>query len=57
MTSSSFDALFGGPPRVAESPLTQREMDIARSIQVLCEEIMLWMARTAYRLTGRRSSS
>ena len=52
MTSGAFDALFGGPPRVPESPLTQREMDLARSIQVVCEEIMLRMARTAHRLTG-----
>jgi carbamoyltransferase len=52
MTSHAFDELFGGPPRVPESPLTQREMDLARSIQVVCEEIMLRMARTAHRLTG-----
>jgi carbamoyltransferase len=52
MTSRAFDELFGGPPRVPESPLTQREMDLARSIQVVCEEIMLRMARTAHRLTG-----
>ena len=52
MTSPAFDDLFGGPPRVPESPLTQREMDLARSIQVVCEEIMLRMARTAHRETG-----
>ena len=52
MTSRAFDDLFGGPPRVPESPLTQREMDLARSVQVVCEEIMLRMARTAHRLTG-----
>ena len=52
MTSPAFDNLFGGPARVPESPLTQREMDLARSVQVVCEEIMLRMARTAYRLTG-----
>jgi carbamoyltransferase len=52
MTSRAFDELFGGPPRVPESLLTQREMDLARSIQVVCEEIMLRMAGTARRLTG-----
>jgi len=52
MTSRAFDGLFGGPPRKPESPLTQREMDLARSVQDVCEEIMLRMARTAHRLTG-----
>ena len=52
MTSGAFDELFGGPPRVPETPLTQREMDLARSVQVVCEEVMLRMARTAHRLTG-----
>jgi len=37
---------------VPESPLTQREMDLARSVQVVCEEIMLRMARTVHRETG-----
>jgi carbamoyltransferase len=52
MTSAEFDQLMGGPPRVPESPLTQREMDLARSVQDVCEEIMLRMARTAHRRTG-----
>jgi len=52
MTNGAFDGLFGGPPRVPESKLTQREMDLARSIQVVCEEIMLRMARTVHRETG-----
>src|SRR5256885_103967 len=52
MTNGAFDRLFGGPPRVPESKLTQREMDLARSVQVVCEEIMLRMARTVYRETG-----
>jgi carbamoyltransferase len=52
MTNGAFDKLFGGPARVPESKLTQREMDLARSVQVVCEEIMLRMARTAHRLTG-----
>lgn len=41
MTNSKFDAVFGGPPRKAESKLGQREMDLARSIQEVTEEVML----------------
>ena len=52
MTNGAFDRLFGGPPRVPESKLTQREMDLARSVQVVCEEIMLRMAHTLHRETG-----
>jgi carbamoyltransferase len=52
MTSRTFDELFGGPPRVPETKLTQKEMDLARSVQVVCEEVMLRMARTAHRETG-----
>ena len=52
MTNEAFNDLFGGPPRVPESKLTQREMDLARSVQVVCEEVMLRMARTAHRQTG-----
>ena len=52
MTSEAFHDLFGGPPRVAESDLTQKEMDLARSVQVVCEEVMLRMARTARKETG-----
>jgi len=52
MTNGALDKLFGGPARVPESKLTQREMDLARSVQVVCEEIMLRMARTAHRKTG-----
>ena len=52
MTSGAFDTLFGGPPREPETKLTQREMDLAASVQVVCEEIMLRMARTAHRRTG-----
>src|SRR4030095_14913568 len=51
-TNGEFDRLFGGPPRVPESKLTQKEMDLARSVQVVCEEIMLRMARTAHKKTG-----
>ena len=52
MTNGAFDRLFGGPARVPESKLTQREMDLARSIQVVCEEIMLRMARAVHKETG-----
>lgn len=54
MTSPAFETLFGGPPREPEAPLTQREMDLARSIQEVCEEVMLRMARTVHRETGLR---
>ncbi len=52
MTNDAFAKLFDGPPRKAESPLTQREMDIAASIQKVTEEIMLRMARHVHRETG-----
>jgi carbamoyltransferase len=54
MTSRKFDELFDGPPRRAESEITQREMDIAASIQAVTEEIMLRAARHAHALTGCR---
>ena len=52
MTAKRFDRLFGGPPREPESPLTQREMDLAASIQKVTEESMLRMARHVHRETG-----
>jgi carbamoyltransferase len=52
MTNEAFHRLFGGPPREPESKLTQKEMDLARSVQEVCEEVMLRMARSAHRLTG-----
>ena len=55
MTNGAFDKLFEGRPRVPESKLTQREMDLARSIQVVCEEVMLRMARTVHRETGMKN--
>jgi carbamoyltransferase len=55
MTSKRFDELFGGPPRQPESPLTQREMDLARSLQDVTEEVMLRMARHVRRETGERN--
>ncbi len=44
MTNARFDALFGGPPRKPEAPLTQREMDLAASVQAVTEEIVLKLA-------------
>ncbi len=55
MTSPRMNELFGGPPRKPESPITQREMDIAASIQVVTEEIMLKTARHAHELTGMKN--
>lgn len=52
MTGSKFDELFGGPPRKPESPLTQREMDLARSVQEVTEEVMLRVTRTLHQETG-----
>lgn len=46
MTNKKFDQLFEGPPRQAEGKLTQREMDIAASIQVVTEEVVLRLCRT-----------
>jgi carbamoyltransferase len=52
MTNGKFDELFGGPPRKPETLLTQREMDLARSIQEVTEEVMLRLVKTLYRDTG-----
>jgi carbamoyltransferase len=52
MTNRRFDELFGASPRPAESKLTQREMDMARSIQDVTEEVMLRLARSLHRETG-----
>ena len=54
MTSGEFDKLFGGPPRDPEGMITQREMDLAASIQKVTEEAVLRMARTAKKLTGAK---
>jgi carbamoyltransferase len=56
MTNQRFDKLFGGPPRLPESDLTQRELDLARSIQVVTEEVVLRMASHAAELTGERDA-
>jgi len=52
MTSKKFHDLFGAPPRVSEDQISQREMDLAHSIQVVTEEVMLKMARHAKEITG-----
>ncbi len=54
MTNKRFDKLFGAPPRKPESPLTQREMDLAASVQKVVEEIVLRLARTVHQETGER---
>jgi carbamoyltransferase len=51
MTDGKFDTVFGGPPRKPETLLTQRDMDLARSIQEVTEEVMLRLARTLHRET------
>jgi carbamoyltransferase len=55
MTSDKFNQLFGGRPRKPESELTQREMDLARSVQDVTEEAMLRMARHAHKETGEKN--
>ena len=52
MTNGRFSQLFGGSPRKPESPLTQREMDLARSVQEVCEEIVLKIAGHIKQTTG-----
>jgi carbamoyltransferase len=54
MTSKKFERLFGGVPRQSEGPITQREMDLAASVQVVIEEILLRMARHVAAQTGLR---
>lgn len=55
MTSELFHELFGGPPRQPESQIEQRHMDLAASIQEVCEEAMLRIARHAHETTGERA--
>jgi carbamoyltransferase len=54
MTSSKFHKLFGGPPKKADSWVTQREMDLAKSVQVVVEECILKMARHIHKETGQK---
>ncbi len=55
MTGPKFHRLFGGPPRQPESKLTQREMDLAASVQAVTEEVMLRMAQHAHDITGSKN--
>jgi carbamoyltransferase len=55
MTNTAFDRLFGRPPRKPESRLTQSDMDLARSIQDVIDEIMLRLARHVRKQTGQRN--
>ena len=55
MTNKKFDALFGGPPRTSETELTQREMDLAASVQKVTEDIILELARGIANETGERN--
>jgi carbamoyltransferase len=55
MTNKKFDALFGGPPRTSETELTQREMNLAASIQKVTEDIVFKLARGIAKETGERN--
>jgi carbamoyltransferase len=55
MTNDRFHRLFGGPPRVPETKLSQRDMDLARSVQDVCEDVMMRMARTVHKVTGQEN--
>ncbi len=54
MTNNKFNKLFGGPPRKPESDLTQKEMDLARSIQEVTEEIVLKIAKHVQKVTQKK---
>jgi carbamoyltransferase len=55
MTNNRFDALFGGPRRSEESALTQKEMDLAASIQLITEEVVIKLARNVRKTTGMKN--
>ena len=55
MTNRKFDTLFGGPPRTPETELTQREMDLAASIQSVTEEVVIKLARDIAKTTGQKN--
>jgi len=55
MTNKKFDALFGGPPRKSEAALTQREMDLAASIQKVTEDVIIKLAKGIAKETGERN--
>ena len=55
MTNGRFHDLFGGPPRTSETALTQREMDLAASIQTVTEEVVVKLAKNIAKETGERN--
>ena len=55
MTTKHFHKLFGGPPRQPEAQITQREMDLAASVQKVTEDIVLRLARSIQRQTGEKN--
>jgi carbamoyltransferase len=55
MTNKKFDTLFGGPPRTSESELTQREMDLAASVQKVTEDIIIQIAKHIAKETGEKN--
>ena len=55
MTNKKFDALFGGPPRTSDTELTQREMDLAASVQKVTEDIVIQIAKEISKETGERN--
>lgn len=55
MTNKKFDRLFGGPPRTSETELTQREMDLAASVQKVTEEIVVKIAKYVAKETSERN--
>lgn len=55
MTNEKFDALFGGPPRKAESQVTQREMDLAASIQAVTEDVIIKLAKGIAKSSGQKN--
>ena len=55
MTNKKFDALFGGPPRTSGAELTQREMDLAASVQKVTEDIVIKLAKSIAEETGEKN--
>ena len=55
MTNKKFDELFGGPPRKSQNELTQREMDLASSVQKVTEEIVIKLAKSIAKVTSERN--
>ncbi|MBI3999030.1 MAG: carbamoyltransferase [Candidatus Omnitrophica bacterium] len=55
MTNSKFHKLFGAPPRKAETEICERDMNLARSIQIVTEEVMLRIARHIHQVTGEEN--